>query len=115
MYFFPAFAPICLGLLILAAVAGTFVTVYVNDLGASLAISHTWASFIIIAFLSRNEIQPLSFNSFREMDFEYTKFYSRATPYLMGIATGYVICGIQAKKIQIELKPVSASIISKFI
>lgn len=37
------------------------------------------------------------------MALDYAPFHTRAAPWLVGLITGYVICGIKAKKIKIEL------------
>lgn len=39
------------------------------------------------------------------MTLDYINFYTRAVPWLVGAGLAYIICGIQAKKIKIELSP----------
>lgn len=42
-----------------------------------------------------------------QINIDYTKFYTRITPWLIGVAVGYLICGIQAKQIKVKLSAVS--------
>lgn len=37
------------------------------------------------------------------MEIDYTKFYMRASPYLIGIGAGYLTCRIQTENIKIKL------------
>ena len=42
----------------------------------------------------------------KQYELEYLPFYTRATPWLIGLATGYILLKLQLKKIQIKLTTV---------
>ncbi|EEB12969.1 conserved hypothetical protein [Pediculus humanus corporis] len=80
----PSFAPFFLILIILASSITNFTIAYVNKLQPSLSLGFTTTVL----------------TQFRD---DYIALQTRMAPYFIGIATGYVICGIQAKKIRIKM------------
>lgn len=44
---------------------------------------------------------------------DYIKFYTRSSPYLIGIATGYIMTQIRPKNTNIKLNKVSPQVVNQ--
>ncbi|KAK6637529.1 hypothetical protein RUM44_007951 [Polyplax serrata] len=84
MLFWPSLAPIFLLIVILASSLTNFTVAYVNEFDPNLSVA-------------------LGSQNMDQFKYEYIRLHTRMTPWLIGLFTGYIICGIKANKIRINL------------